>query len=313
MDDIAAGAFVPFQLQQTAALPVFQQLAEGPKAVIGFVEAGFAPFQGLFDHRTPDLVRFTALGDQRLDGCDDQVDGLLFFVFFDFTDPLLGRRARTRFRGDFFALLGPNGAGKTTIVRMLLGFSFPDEGRISINDVSASNPDARIGVGYLAEQHKIPPHISGHEYLRRSAVCTGLTSSAEISKEIDRVLTICGMHNHAREKSAEYSKGMRQRIGLASAIMNKPKVLILDEPASGLDPLGMREIRMILEGLQQSGVTILLNSHFLSEVEKICQKAAIINFGKVLLNGKISEIVQGEETLEDVFVKHVGGSHAHNL
>lgn len=216
-------------------------------------------------------------------------------------------------RGDIFALLGPNGAGKTTIVRMLLGFSFPDEGRISIDNISAANPDARIGVGYLAEQHKIPPHITGYEYLRRSAVCTGLTSSSVIAQEIDRVLSICGMHSHARKKSADYSKGMRQRIGLASAIMNKPKILILDEPASGLDPLGMRDIRTIIEGLHQSGVTIMLNSHLLSEVEKICQTVTIINFGKVMISGKISEIVQRGETLEDVFVKHVGVRHEQNL
>ena len=211
-------------------------------------------------------------------------------------------------KGDIFALLGPNGAGKTTIIRMILGFSFPDQGRVTIDNISATNPESRNGVGYLAEQHKIPPYITGNEYLQRSARCAGLTNSSKIGQEIDRVLSICGMHNEARQNSATYSKGMRQRIGLAAAIMNKPKLLILDEPASGLDPIGMREMRTILEEMQQSGVTIMLNSHLLSEVEKICQTAAIINFGKVIISGKINEIVRGEETLEDVFVKYVGAS-----
>jgi len=216
-------------------------------------------------------------------------------------------------KGDIFALLGPNGAGKTTIVRMLLGFSFQDEGRVSIDDIPAAHPAARNGVGYLAEQHKIPPYLTGLEYLQRSAMCAGLTGSSEITREIDRVLYICGMHNDAKKKAAEYSKGMRQRIGLAGAIMNSPKVLILDEPASGLDPIGMREIRSIIETMHQSGVTIMLNSHLLSEVEKVCRTVAIINWGKVMISGELNEIVQGNETLEDVFVKSVGAGYEHNL
>ena len=215
-------------------------------------------------------------------------------------------------KGDVFALLGPNGAGKTTIVRMLLGFSFQDEGRVAIDGIPAANPASRNGVGYLAEQHKIPPYLTGEEYLQRSARCAGLSNSSEINREIDRVLAICGMHAAARKKSSEYSKGMRQRIGLASAIMNKPKVLILDEPASGLDPIGMRDIRSIIEQMQQSGVTIMINSHLLSEVEKICRTAAIIDGGKVMINGKINEIVRGDETLEDVFINYVGAAGHEN-
>ena len=208
-------------------------------------------------------------------------------------------------KGDCFALLGPNGAGKTTIVRMLLGFSKPSSGRITINGIPAINPEARSIVGYLAENHKIPPHISGMKYLRRSAAVSGITGSAA-ALEIDRVLTACGMRKDAEKISAGYSKGMRQRIGLAAAIMNRPEVLILDEPVSGLDPIGMRDVRLILEELRQDGVTILLNSHFLSEVERICQTAAIMHNGRIIIRGMINRIVKDDETLEDVFVRHVG-------
>jgi ABC-2 type transport system ATP-binding protein len=208
-------------------------------------------------------------------------------------------------KGDFFALLGPNGAGKTTIVRMLLGFSYPSNGRVTIGGISAIDPEARTIVGYLAEQHKIPPHLSGLEYLRRSAASASITGPVA-AREIDRVLTICGMRNDAGKLSAGYSKGMRQRIGLAAAIMNRPKVLILDEPVSGLDPIGIREVRLILEEMQQDGVTIMLNSHFLSEVERICQTAAIMHNGRIMVQGTINQIVQDNETLEDVFVRYVG-------
>ncbi|MFC1523355.1 ABC transporter ATP-binding protein [Thermodesulfobacteriota bacterium] len=207
--------------------------------------------------------------------------------------------------GDFFALLGPNGAGKTTIVRMLLGFSSPNSGMVTVGGIPANHPEARARVGYLAEQHKIPPQMSGREYLKRSAAVAGIPGP-EAAREIDRVLTICGMQNDAGKKASGYSKGMRQRIGLASAIMNKPEILILDEPVSGLDPIGIREVRLVLEELHQDGVTIMLNSHFLPEVEKICQTAAIMHHGSIMVQGTMDHIVQDGETLEDVFVRHVG-------
>jgi ABC-2 type transport system ATP-binding protein len=212
-------------------------------------------------------------------------------------------------KGDCFALLGPNGAGKTTLVRMLLGFSYPDSGTITLNGIPAEDPAARRIVGYLAETHRIPPHISGLKYLQRSAAGAGITGSVA-AREIDRALTVCGMRDDAHKLSAGYSKGMGQRIGLAAAIMNRPKLLILDEPVSGLDPIGIRDVRLILEQMQQEGVTIMLNSHLLSEVEKLCQTAAIMNRGSILVQGAINRIVQDDETLEDVFIRYAGGKDA---
>ena len=119
-----------------------------------------------------------------------------------------------------------------------------------------------------------------------------------------------GMAGKEKMEARTYSKGMVQRIALGSALIADPTLLILDEPVSGLDPIGIREVRQILEGLRESGVTIILNSHFLSEVEKTCDTAAIMNKGRILVKDKLSAIVGGGESLEDVFVRLVKDGHA---
>lgn len=211
-------------------------------------------------------------------------------------------------KGSLFALLGPNGAGKTTLVRMMLGFSRPTSGSIMINGIPAMYPEARKSMGYLAEQHLIPPYLSGQQYLKRTAALIGL-SRQRAREEISRVLDLCRMTEKAGESSAGYSKGMRQRIGLAAAIMGSPELLILDEPVSGLDPVGIREMRLILENMQHAGTTIMLNSHILSEVEKICDTVAIMDKGRIMVTGSLNDIVFGDQSLEDVFVRYVGSSH----
>jgi ABC-2 type transport system ATP-binding protein len=207
-------------------------------------------------------------------------------------------------KGESFALLGPNGAGKTTIVRMLLDFIPPSSGRITLNGLPASDPESRKRIGYVAEQHMIPPYLSGWEYLRRHASLIGL-SGRDAGKEIDRVLAIVTMNGQEEKKSAAYSRGMKQRIGLAAALLGQPEVLILDEPISGLDPIGIRDVRKILETLRAREVTVILNSHLLSEVEKTCETAAILYKGKILVKDSITSIVGDHETLEDVFFRYI--------
>ena len=206
--------------------------------------------------------------------------------------------------GEHFALLGPNGAGKTTIVRMLLDFIKPTAGKISINGVPVSDPESRKQVGYLAEQHLIPPYLSGFRYLMRHASLIGLSGKNAIL-EVDRVLEMVAMKGDEKQKSVTYSKGMKQRIGIAAAILGHPKLLILDEPVAGLDPIGIREVRKILENLYDRGITVILNSHLLSEVEKTCKTAAIMHKGKILVRDSINSIVKDGETLEDVFIKYI--------
>jgi len=206
--------------------------------------------------------------------------------------------------GDHFALLGPNGAGKTTIVRMLLDFIKPTTGRITISGLPVSDPESRKQIGYLAEQHVIPPYLSGLGYLMRHAALIGL-SGKNAAVEVDRVLEMVAMQGEEKKKSVTYSKGMKQRIGLAAAILGHPKLLILDEPIAGLDPIGIRQVRKILENLYDKGITVILNSHLLSEVEKTCKTAAIIYKGKILIRDSIRSIVKDGETLEDVFIKYI--------
>ncbi len=207
-------------------------------------------------------------------------------------------------KGESFALLGPNGAGKTTIVRMLLDFIKPSSGSITIDGVPATDPESRKHIGYVAEQHMIPPYLSGLEYLLRNASLIGLIGQ-DAKNEADRVLDIVSMKGQERKKSAAYSRGMKQRIGLGAAILGEPKILILDEPVTGLDPIGIRDVRKILENLLGKGVTVILNSHLLSEVEKTCNSAAIMYKGKILIKDNINSIVKDNETLEDVFFRYI--------
>ena len=208
--------------------------------------------------------------------------------------------------GEYFALLGPNGAGKTTIVRMLLDFTRPTSGSLSINGLSSANPASRTVVGYLAENHRIPPYLTGWQYLQRCAELLG-KSRPDASNQCRRIIELIGMQGREHTKVETYSKGMTQRFGLGAALIGNPKLLILDEPTAGLDPIGIREMRLLLESLKSEGMTVFLNSHLLSEVEKICDTAAIINRGKLLVKDKISDIVKDGETLEDVFIRFVKG------
>ncbi|GAB6909094.1 conserved hypothetical protein [Desulfosarcina cetonica] len=209
-------------------------------------------------------------------------------------------------KGEAFALLGPNGAGKTTLVRMLLGFSRSSAGNIRIHGLPAGKPASRRKLGYLAENHRIPPYLSGWEYLMRHAAFCGLNGARARTAAGDMLQRV-GMQGQERKKASHYSKGMVQRIGLAAALLGDPELLVLDEPVSGLDPLGMRDIRILLETFKTRGGTLLLNSHLLSEVERLCDSVAIMNKGRIVVKGGLAKIVQENETLEAVFIRHVEG------
>lgn len=208
--------------------------------------------------------------------------------------------------GECFALLGPNGAGKTTIVKMLLDFIRPTSGSLSLSGIPSTLAECRQSIGYLAENHHIPAYLSGWQYFLR---CTELLDISPFSAmdQCRRIVEMIGMQGREHAKVGTYSKGMVQRFGLGAALMGDPKLLILDEPTGGLDPIGIRELRQLLESLKGQGMTIFLNSHLLSEVEKICDTAAIINRGKLLVKDAISDIVKDGDTLEDVFVRLVKG------
>ena len=212
-------------------------------------------------------------------------------------------------KGEYFALLGPNGAGKTTLVRMLLGLSRPTSGTIRIDGIECTRSLARQGVGYLAENHRIPPHLTGWHYLLRHAALCGFQGD-EARRTCEALIKKVDMAGKERQKAGTYSKGMAQRLGLAAAMMAEPKLLILDEPITGLDPLGIREVRDILERQRAKGVTVFINSHLLSEVARICDTAAIINKGRIIIKDTLLAITSQGDTLEDVFVNFVKSDNA---
>jgi len=208
--------------------------------------------------------------------------------------------------GECFALLGPNGAGKTTVVKMLLDFTQPTSGSLSINGLPSTHAASRTAVGYLAENNHIPPYLSGWQYLQRCAELLNISRS-DAMDQCRRIVELIGMQGREYTKVNTYSKGMIQRFGLGAALIGNPKLLILDEPTAGLDPIGIREVCQLLESLKNQGMTIFLNSHLLSEVEKICDNAAIINRGRLLVKESISALIKDGDTLEDVFVRFVKG------
>jgi ABC-2 type transport system ATP-binding protein len=191
-----------------------------------------------------------------------------------------------------YGLLGPNGAGKTTFVKMLLSAVHPTSGSAWIFGKDARLPASRRPVGYLPENHRFPTYLTGYGMLDFYGALSGLSAS-ERKKRIPGMLDLVGLNTWGSVRIKKYSKGMLQRLGLAQALIHHPQLLILDEPTDGVDPVGRREIRDILNRLTGSGVSIFINSHLLSEVESFCEHVAIMRKGEMALEGKISDLLAG--------------------
>jgi ABC-2 type transport system ATP-binding protein len=196
-------------------------------------------------------------------------------------------------RGTIFGLLGPNGAGKTTFVKTLLSAVRPTAGTALIFGRDASRPEARRPIGYLPENHRFPTYFSGEGMLDFYAALSGVEPSRR-KKLIPEQLELVGLSQWGTMRIGKYSKGMLQRLGLAQALIHSPTILILDEPTDGVDPVGRRQIREILESFEQRGVTIFVNSHLLAEVETLCREVAILHKGKVALSGKMQDLTAGK-------------------
>lgn len=191
--------------------------------------------------------------------------------------------------GQTFGLLGPNGAGKTTLVKLLLGIAFPTSGSASVLGRPAGEVRTRQRIGYLPENHRYPPHLTGEQVLHHFGRLSGLRR-AERTRRVDGLLRRVRMEEWRSVRVHKYSKGMMQRLGMAQAILNDPDLLILDEPTDGVDPIGRREIRDLLLEQKQRGATIFLNSHLLSEVERLCDRVAILKEGSLLREGGVSDL-----------------------
>ena len=193
--------------------------------------------------------------------------------------------------GELFGLLGPNGAGKTTTVKILLGLTYATAGSASVCGLSVRNPESRRRVGYLPEGHKIPNYLTARQALSIFGRMSGMTS-ADIQKRVTLLLDQVRMTQWADVRIKKFSKGMTQRLGLACAMVHAPQVLLLDEPTDGVDPVGRREIRDILRAEADRGTAVLLNSHLLSEIERTCDRVAVLRDGKVAAFGSVKDLTQ---------------------
>lgn len=197
------------------------------------------------------------------------------------------------FEGDVYGFLGPNGAGKSTTIRMLTGLVQPNHGKVRLlsKDVSTDRTSALRHVGALIETPSFYKYLSARENLR----IFGRLSNCIDNRQIDEVLDIVGLLDRADDKVKTFSHGMLQRLGIAQALLPKPRLVILDEPTSGLDPQGMRDVRELIKRLSRDHkVTIFLSSHLLYEVEQICTKVGIINRGKLRAEGEVRELLGGD-------------------
>jgi ABC-2 type transport system ATP-binding protein len=191
--------------------------------------------------------------------------------------------------GELVGLLGPNGAGKSTLTKIACGLVRPTDGAVSVGGHPAGSAPARAEIGYLAELFRFPAWASADEVL---GFHQRLAGSGRGLKERSELLEMVGLENAAATRVEAMSKGMQQRLGLAQALVGSPRLLLLDEPTSALDPVGRRIVRELLAELRERGVAVLLNSHLLGEVERVCERVAILVAGEVVVAGHTHELLR---------------------
>lgn len=203
-------------------------------------------------------------------------------------------------KGEVFGFLGPNGAGKTTTIRMIVGLTTPTSGDVKVfgRSVLANRSEVMKDIGAIVENPELYPFLSGLENLKQFA-----RMQDGISKEdIDRVVKLVGLENRIKEKVGRYSLGMRQRLGLAQALLHKPKILILDEPTNGLDPAGIREIRDYIKKLaREENMTVIVSSHLMSEMELMCDRFGIIKNGQMIRIEDVNTVVTASDIVKHDF------------
>lgn len=199
--------------------------------------------------------------------------------------------------GEVYGFLGPNGAGKTTTIRMIVGLSRPNQGQVKIlgHDVQTDRRQALSYVGAIVENPEMYSYMSGRENLKHFARLSGIE---QMNVRVDEVAEMVGLRTRLNEKVKRYSLGMRQRLGVAQALLAKPKLLVLDEPTNGLDPAGIREFREMMRNLALSGMSVFVSSHLLSEIQMMCDRVGVIKDGKMVVERSIHDLVtSGSDTV----------------
>lgn len=207
-------------------------------------------------------------------------------------------------RGEAYGLIGPNGAGKTTTVKMIVGLAAVDSGSIKILGQGNSLLAVKNKVGYMPENPSFYSHLSAREFLYFIGQLFALPP-ALLKSRTEEILQSVGLSEAIDRHASRFSKGMRQRLGLAQALINDPEILILDEPLDGLDPLGRSDIKDYLIRMKEAGKTILISSHILSDIEAICDRIGIIDRGRLIKEGKIAQLIPRGGSLEKLFVETI--------
>lgn len=218
-------------------------------------------------------------------------------------------------KGEVFGFLGPNGAGKSTVIKLLLDFIRPSSGTARINGTAAGDPTVRRVVGYLPENPFFYDHLTAEEILAFGGRAARMDKK-HLSKCSDALLERLKLSHAKKQRLRTYSKGMVQRTGLALALIHDPEICILDEPMSGLDPLGRRMVADLIIDMRKNGKTVFFSSHILSDIERVCDRIGILNRGRLLYCGGMKDLPAGTGGLEEAFVKLIendeganGGQH----
>ncbi len=206
--------------------------------------------------------------------------------------------------GEVFGFIGPNGAGKSTTINLLMGFTRANGGSIIIHDMPPHDPDARRHIGYLPEGPRFYENLKATELLRFGCLASGMKEKM-IAGNIDLILDKLEISDAKKRPISTYSKGMKQRLGLALAMIHNPDTLILDEPMSGLDPIGRDLLKRIILDLKQKGKTIFFSSHILNDVETLCDRVGLIHRGRILYNGPADEFREKKEDIDGAFVRWI--------
>jgi len=205
-------------------------------------------------------------------------------------------------RGEIVGFIGPNGAGKTSAIKALLDFTPVSRGMCSISGISCCDPRARENLGYMPEISYYPKYLTLSEFLHTCAAVSGVPSKVRREAVIS-VATRVGMESHLGSRLAGFSKGMLQQAGFAQALVHDPDILILDEPMSGLDPIARMRMRHLLAELRDEGKTILFSSHELGEIEMVADRILLMDKGRLISQGAISEVVGASDNLEQAFLR----------
>jgi ABC-2 type transport system ATP-binding protein len=208
-------------------------------------------------------------------------------------------------KGRIFALIGPNGAGKTTFVKSLLNLIRLDSGQITINGVKSTKKTSRSNISYLPERFSFYSYYSVQDVLKFYGKMKGLRGR-QLDEKIEQALESMNLTKQRKQKVKDLSKGQNQRLGIANLVMGDNDLFILDEPFSGLDPIGIKDLKDFMRRLKTQGKTVFISSHILSELEQICEDVVILDQGRIVREGKLSTLLQGK-SLEELFHEEIKG------